>query len=141
MMAAKGYHKKIAHDHEWITQTNFIAPNRFSKSFSSYSNKYTLDPNDTDTSATQKNAWTNKCTPHFVFNETEFPSWEGNTPTGKKWCSNHTNNNTENTQDYATVASDEQTEMATKILSLETNFTKHLELIVKQSKVSNKASQ
>jgi hypothetical protein len=35
------------------------SPNRFSK----YSKKYTLNPNDTDTSATQKNAWTNKCTP------------------------------------------------------------------------------
>jgi hypothetical protein len=50
----------------------------------------------------------------------------------------------EKTQDYptiATAASDEQTEMATKILSLETDFTEHLKLIVKQSKDSNKVSQ
>jgi hypothetical protein len=107
-----------------------------------------LDPNNTDTSATQRNAWTNKRTPHFVFDETEFPNWKGNTPTGKKphhnCTHNHTNNNTEKTQDYATIsttASDKQTKMATKILSLKTDITKHLELIVKQSELSNKASQ
>jgi hypothetical protein len=31
--------------------------------------------------------------------------------------------------------------MATKISPLETDFTKHLKLIIKQSEVSNKASQ
>jgi hypothetical protein len=60
-----------------------------------------------------------------VFDETEFPNWEGSTPTGKKQCRNcthnHTNNNTDKTKDYATIAttaSDEQTKIATKILSL-----------------------
>jgi hypothetical protein len=52
MMAAKGYHDLMGHNYEQIAQTNFIAPNCFSKSFSGYSSKYTLDPNDTDTSAT-----------------------------------------------------------------------------------------
>jgi phage anti-repressor protein len=109
-----------------------------------YSNKYTLNPYDTNTSATRKNAWTNKCTPHFVFDETEFLNCTGSTPTGKKHHSNCPTNNAEKTQDYATIAttaSYEQTKMATKISSLETDFTKHLKLVIKQSETSNKASQ
>jgi hypothetical protein len=43
-------------------------------------NKPLTSQNDTNTSATQKNAWTNKCTPYFVFDETEFLIWAGNTP-------------------------------------------------------------
>jgi hypothetical protein len=71
MMAAKSYHKQITHDHEWIARTNFIAPNHFSKFFSSYSNKYTLDTNDTNTSATQKklSSQTGKETPQQERND------------------------------------------------------------------------
>jgi hypothetical protein len=70
--------------------------------------------------------------------------WAGGTPAGKKHHSTCTLNTAEKTQDYPTIstfASDEQIEMASKILSLETDFTKHLKLIVKQSKDSNKVSQ
>jgi hypothetical protein len=52
IMAAEGYHKSMASDHKCITQTNFIALNHFSKSFSGYSSKFTLDPNNTNTSTT-----------------------------------------------------------------------------------------
>jgi hypothetical protein len=77
-----------------------------------------------------------------VFDETEFLNSAGGNPAGNKCCSNCPPNTAK--KEYATIAttaSDKQTEMATRILYLAVDFTKHLKLIVKQSNDSNELSQ
>jgi hypothetical protein len=80
--------------------------------------------------------------PLFVFDKTKFPNWAGGTSAGKKHHSNHTPNTADKNQYYTIVAaSDEQTKWPPRFPDLkQTSGIKYLELIVKQSKDSNEAS-
>jgi hypothetical protein len=59
-MDNKGYNNTMAHDGECIQCTNYVTLMNFSKAYSGYNTKYTMNPNDNDTCGRRKNAWTNK---------------------------------------------------------------------------------
>lgn len=123
----------MARDGERIRRTSYIEPTRFARSFAGHNKKYQMDPNDTDTAGVRKNAWTNKRSPQIVY-DTDFPAWVGGQPSEKKARKNQTQQQKpKETDTLGTTTSDENTEMQTKISSMQSDFTKCLENIIKQS--------
>lgn len=117
----------MARDGEHIKCTSYIEPTRFSRSFAGHNTKYQMDPNDTDTTNIQKNAWMNKRSPQIVY-DTNFPAWVGGQPSRKKAQKSQPQQQKPNETDtLGTAVSDENTEMNTKISSMQSNFTKCLE--------------
>jgi hypothetical protein len=140
-MDSKGYNKTMAHDGEQIKRTHYIAPTRFSNSYAGYNTKYQMDPNDKDTARVCKNAWTNKCSPQIVY-DTDFPAWVGGQPSGKKARrQNQCMQQPKETETLGTSASDENTEMNMKLSSMQSDFTKRLESITKQSQETDRATK
>ena len=133
----KNYNVTMVHDGEHIKHTSYIESTRFSQSFAGHNTKFQMDPNDTDTAGIHKNAWMNKCSPQIMYN-TNFPAWVGGQPSEKKAQKNQTQQQKpKETDTLGTAISDENTEMQTKISLMQSDFTKHLESIVKQSQATN----
>jgi hypothetical protein len=99
-----------------------------------------MDPNDKDTAGVHKNAWTNKRSPQIVY-DTDFPAWVGGQTSGKKAHRNQCTQQPKETETLGTAASDENTEMNTKISSMQSDFTKRLESITKQSQETDRATK
>jgi hypothetical protein len=95
-MDNKGYNNTMARDGERIQRTNYVAPTNFSKAYSGYNTKYTMNPNDNDTHGRQKNAWTNKRAPEIVY-DVDFPATIGGPPIKKARQNPHKH------QDTATI--------------------------------------
>lgn len=117
----------MARDGEHIKRTSYIEPTRFSRSLQD------TTPNTRWTQMTQtppmykKNAWMNKCSPQIVY-DTNFPAWVGGQPSRKKAQKSQPQQQKPNETDtLGTAVSDENTEMNTKISSMQSNFTKCLE--------------
>lgn len=137
----KNYNATMARDGERIKRTSYIEPTRFSRSFAGHNKKYQMDPNDTDTAGVRKNAWTNKRSPQIVY-DTDFPAWVGGQPSEKKARKNQTQQQKpKETDTLGTTTSDENTEMQTKISSMQSDFTKRLENIVKQSQATDASTK
>jgi hypothetical protein len=137
----KNYNATMARDGERIKRTSYIEPTRFSRSFAGHNKKYQMDPNDTDTAGVRKNAWMNKRSPQIVY-DTDFPAWVGGQPSEKKARKNQTQQQKpKETDTLGTTTSDENTEMQTKISSMQSDFTKRLENIVKQSQATDASTK
>ena len=136
-MHNKGYNTTMAREGESIQRTNYVAPTNFSRAYSGYNTKYTMDPNDNDTRGRRKNAWTNKRAPEIVY-DVDFPATIGGKPIKKA------RQNPRQHQDTATIAtldSDEHTEFESKISSMKTDFTHRLDNIIKQTLETDRATR
>jgi hypothetical protein len=139
-MDNKGYNETMAHDGKQIKCTHYIAPTRFSNSYAGYNTKYQMDPNNKDTARVCKNAWMNKRSPQIVY-DTDFPAWVGGQTSGKKARQNQHTQQPKETETLGTSASDENTKMNTKISLMQSDFTKCLESITKQSQETDRATK
>ncbi len=95
-MDNKGYNNTMARNGKRIQRTNYVAPMNFSKAYSGYNTKYTMNPNDNDTRGRRKNAWMNKRAPEIVY-DVNFPATIGGQPIKKARQNPHKH------QDTATI--------------------------------------
>jgi hypothetical protein len=72
-MDNKGYNNTMARNGEHIKRTNYVALTNFSKAYSGYNTKYTMNPNDNDTHGRRKNAWMNKRAPEITTSTSQPP--------------------------------------------------------------------
>ena len=84
--------------------------------------KCQTDPNNTDAAGACKNAWTNKRSLQITCN-TNFPTWVGEEPFGKKSRVSQRLQQPKDTKALGTAVFDKNTEMSTKTLSMQTDFT------------------
>jgi hypothetical protein len=136
-MDNKGYNNTMAHNGKHIQCTNYVAPMNFSKAYSGYNTKYTMNPNDNDTRGRRKNAWTNKQALEIVY-DVNFPSTIGGQPI-KKACQNPHKH--QDTTMITTADSDDRTEFDSKISSMKTDFSNRLDSIIKQTLDTDKATK
>jgi hypothetical protein len=136
-MDNKGYNNTMARDGERIQCTNYVAPTNFSKAYSGYNTKYTMNPSDNDTRGRRKNAWTNKRAPEIVY-DINFPATIGGQPI-KKACQNPHKH--QDTAMITTADSDDRTEFNSKISSMKTDFSNCLDSIIKQTLDTDKATK
>jgi molecular chaperone GrpE (heat shock protein) len=99
-----------------------------------------MDPNNKDTAGVRKNAWMNKSSPQIVY-DTDFPAWVGGQTSRKKARQNQRTQQPKETETLGTSASDENTKMNTKISLMQSDFTKRLESITKQSQEIDRATK
>jgi hypothetical protein len=73
--------------------------------------------------------------------DTDFPAWVGGQHSGKKARQNQCTQQPKEIETFGTSASDENTEMNTKISLMQSDFTKCLESITKQSQETDRATK
>jgi hypothetical protein len=134
-MDNKGHNNTMARNGKCIQCTNYVAPMNFSKAYSGYNTKYTMNPNDNDTRGRRKNAWTNKRASEIVY-DVDFPTTIGGQPIKKARQNPHKH------QDTATVATaDSDDRFDSKISSMKTDFSNCLDSIIKQTLDTDKATK